>query len=222
MQRTPEPEIMDDADQAQAYDQADFAQPNARFIELYEAYIAQHVEHRVLDLGCGPATICMDIAQRWPDVEVTCVDGSQAMIQRATLRLAQRPTLSDRVRLVCQTLPLPLGTFDAPFDAVLSNSLLHHLHDPLVLWREVLAQTKPGGSVLIGDLKRPTSTAQASSFVEMYAGDEPQVLRTDFYNSLLAAFTPQEVRQQLESVGLDLEVREVSDRHMIVWGQVPG
>lgn len=221
LQRTPEPELMDDIQQAVAYDQADFSEPNARFIEAYAKHIEQHTPHRVLDLGCGPATICMGIAQQWSAAEVTCVDGSAAMIQRAAQRLAKHPDLSGRVHMFCQTLPLPLEMFPKPFDVVISNSLLHHLHDPSILWKEVLAQTKKGGFVLVGDLKRPASTAQASSLVQMYAADEPEVLRTDFYNSLLAAFTAQEVREQLKHVGLELEVQETSDRHMLIWGHVP-
>ena len=225
MQRIPEPELMEDLEQAMAYDHADFTQPNARFLELYDHHVAQHLDHgphRVLDIGCGPATICLDIAQRWPQARLSCVDGSEAMIQRAAKRLAAHPELAGRVDLVCEAVPLPHGALEGAFDAVLSNSLLHHLHDPSVLWREILVQAKPGGFVLVGDLTRPASAAQAASIVQTHAAQEPEVLRTDFYNSLLAAFTPDEVRAQLVEAGLTLTVDRVSDRHMIVWGQVPG
>jgi hypothetical protein len=53
----------------------------------------------------------------------------------------------------------------------------------------------------------------------MYSGDEAEILKRDFYNSLLAAYRPDEVRGQLSEAGLDfLEVDVVSDRHFVVWG----
>ena len=69
------------------------------------------------------------------------------------------------------------------------------------------------------DLLRPSSRAEAQSLVEQYAADEPEVLRTDFFNSLLAAYRPTEVQLQLQSAGLGtLNLEVVSDRHFIVWG----
>ena len=104
----------------------------------------------------------------------------------------------------------------------MSNSLLHHLHDPLVLWRAVLGHGAPGAAVLVMDLYRPGSTGAAQEIVEAYAGEEPEVLKRDFYNSLCAAFDPAEVREQLAPCGLGaLEVRTVSDRHMVVAGRLP-
>jgi hypothetical protein len=62
---------------------------------------------------------------------------------------------------------------------------------------------------------------RAREFVRKYCGNEPAVLRRDFYNSLLAAFTPAEVRRQLKRAGLrGLKVRVISDRHLLVAGRV--
>ena len=48
---------------------------------------------------------------------------------------------------------------------------------------------------------------------------EPGVLQRDFFNSLLAAFTPDEVRGQLAEAGLPtLQVKTISDRHVMVTG----
>ena len=47
------------------------------------------------------------------------------------------------------------------------------------------------------------------------------MLKRDFHQSLLAAYTPDEVRAQLATAGLDqLKVEAVSDRHLIVWGRI--
>jgi hypothetical protein len=54
--------------------------------------------------------------------------------------------------------------------------------------------------------------------VGQYAAGEPEILKRDFYNSLLAAFTPQEVEAQLAGAGLNLSVDVISDRHMVIHG----
>jgi hypothetical protein len=50
------------------------------------------------------------------------------------------------------------------------------------------------------------------------AGSEHPILQQDFYNSLLAAFTPDEVRAQLAEAGLRLTVALAGDRHLLVKG----
>ena len=59
----------------------------------------------------------------------------------------------------------------------------------------------------------------AAELVERYCGGEPEILKRDFYNSLLAAYRPEEVRKHLFSTGFDfLKVDVVSDRHFVIWG----
>jgi SAM-dependent methyltransferase len=132
------------------------------------------------------------------------------------------PDLRSRVRLIEDMLPgasLPLERYDA----VVSNSLLHHLHEPRVLWDSIRQLARPGAPVIVMDLFRPPSIAAARAITETYAADEPEVLRQDFFNSLCAAFEPQEVRDQLIACGLDaLDVSTVSDRHLLIAGRLPG
>ena len=61
---------------------------------------------------------------------------------------------------------------------------------------------KTGCKILIMDLFRPDSPFQAQSFVDQYASSESEILQRDFYNSLLAAWTPDEVKWQLSAEGL--------------------
>ena len=61
----------------------------------------------------------------------------------------------------------------------------------------------------------------ARRLVDQYAADAPAILREDFYNSLLAAYTPAEVSGQLRRAGLDdLGIEMASDRHWIVSGRL--
>lgn len=106
-------------------------------------------------------------------------------------------------------------------DVILSNSLLHHLHNPQVLWQCIIELARPGCRVCVMDLVRPDSTKQASAIVNQYAADEHEILKQDFYHSLLAAFRPDEVVQQLRTASLSrLQTSIISDRHLLVAGRL--
>lgn len=212
---------MDEAEQARAYAMADFAEPNERFVRYFEDEYPELRTGAVLDLGCGPGDIVLRLASRRPGLAVHGIDGSEAMLRFANDRLQTLPGLGDRVQFITGVLPgaaLPLPGYDA----VISNSLLHHLHDPGVFWRAVLEAGMPGAAVLVMDLFRPDSVAAAEAIVAQYSGGEPEVLQRDFLASLCAAFEPGEVRAQLHQHGLGtLQVRTVSDRHLLVAGRLP-
>lgn len=216
MQRTPEPEVMADRQEARAYDLANFQEVDQqiadRVVERFNPSTG-----RIIDLGTGPAGIPVRIRRALPRCRILAVDASDAMLERAAARAAAAsagPAIA-LLRADAAKLPLP----DASFDAVISNSLLHHLADPHPFWREVKRLARPGGLLFVEDLCRPDSRADAARIVETHSGDEPKLLRDLFYQSLLAAFTVEEVRRQLAATGLDhLEVAAIDDRHLLACG----
>ena len=218
MKRTPEPDLMNDAGQARAYAEADFEQPHAQFVELFRQQFPQFdVIGSVLDLGCGPCDISWRFARAYPDCRIDAVDGAEAMLVHAQELIEQRG-LQARIHLHRCYLPgdaLPAATYDV----IISNSLLHHLNDSQVLWRSIVQGAVSGAAIFVMDLMRPASKKQAQALVDEYAASEPDILRHDFYHSLLAAYTVDEVREQLAIAGLDeLQVQAVSDRHVIISG----
>ncbi|WP_295884096.1 class I SAM-dependent methyltransferase [uncultured Thiohalocapsa sp.] len=224
MKRRPEPELMDGPEQARAYAEADFSEPNELFLRLLTELAPGDLDGcRALDLGCGPADIVIRLLRRWPRLHCDALDGSQAMLDLARAAIDALPDVVARARLLCDK--LPSGRIEpGAYDLILSNSLLHHLHEPQVLWRSIRAAAKPGALVLVMDLTRPASAGQAAALVETYAADAPEVLKQDFRNSLHAAFEPAEVTEQLRAAGLagQLSVNVVSDRHLAVWGRLGG
>nr|WP_207168612.1 class I SAM-dependent methyltransferase [Thiocystis violacea] len=214
---------MDTDAQADAYAAADFNASNTLFIDLLKRLGPGPLDGaRALDLGCGPADIVIRFLRAYPKAHCDALDGAQPMLTRAQTAIDALPGVAQRCRLICDTIPseqLP----KAHYDLILSNSLLHHLHDPRVLWRTLRAAARPGAIVLIMDLMRPASAGWIEALVETYAGKEPEVLKTDFRNSLYAAFEPAEVTEQLTEAGLNeaLEVNVVSDRHLAVMGRLP-
>lgn len=222
MERIPEPEeLMDDAEQARAYAEADFSEANTLFVELLEAMAPGPLSGRLVDLGCGPGDIPLSLLGSHPGLTAVAVDGAPSMLALAEQRLAADPSLAARMRTLCCL--LPCDTIEhSGYDFILSNSLLHHLADPMTLWRTVKACAKPGAAVLVMDLARPDGPDAALSLVERYAEGAPDVLRRDFLNSLHAAYRVSEIREQLQRAGLSgLDVAEVSDRHLAVRGRMP-
>jgi SAM-dependent methyltransferase len=225
MQRITEPELMDDQAQSEAYAAADFAEAHSRIVDTFgSCFPGEDVAGHVLDLGCGPGDICFRFAARYPGCSVMGVDGSRAMIRLANARKARESVTGDRVRFIEGLLPgasIPPGVSipKVPFAAVISSSLLHHLHEPQVLWETVLRVASPGTKVYVADLFRPETVAEVRRLVDEYAAGEPDILRRDFYNSLCAAFEPHEVEAQLAAAGLaGLAVDVISDRHLVVHG----
>jgi SAM-dependent methyltransferase len=219
MQRIPEPELMDEPAQAAAYAAADFAEAHSRIVAAFEEYFPQaRVAGPVLDLGCGPGDIGFRFAARFPDCEVIGVDGAAAMIALAHERKAADACVGQRLDFIQGLLPgAPIPGL--AYAAIISNSLLHHLHNPAVLWEVVNRHAGKGTYIFIADLYRPQSTAVARQLVEQYAAGEPEVLRHDFYHSLCAAFEPAEIEAQLAAANLhELSVDILSDRHLVVHG----
>lgn len=218
MDRIPEPELMDELEQARAYASADFEEPHSRCIALLvETFPDLGPKGVAIDLGCGPGDITLRFARAFPGWEVDGVDGARAMLRFGEEALA-RSDLGARVRLRHAYLPddpLPRERYDLVF----SNSLLHHLADPAVMWQTVRAIAPAGTPVFIMDLMRPASREEARRLVEEYSEGEPEGLRRDFYHSLLAAYRPKEVEEQLRRAGLELEVAPVSDRHWLARGR---
>src|SRR5262249_52310099 len=143
MERVPEPELMLDEEQALAYARADFAEPHRRCVELLlEKHPDLPPTGRALDLGCGPGDMTMRVAAALPAWTIDAIDGSRAMLALARAAAAEAGARS-RVRFREAVIPrdeMPGREYDLLF----SNSLLHHLVDPLALWSAIDRHGKRG------------------------------------------------------------------------------
>lgn len=218
MPRVLEPELMEELEQVFAYARADFNKPHSDFIRRIKALVNEpDFSGSVLDLGCGPGDISRRLVKAFPACSIDGIDGSQLMIEFASSKLNEKSRNQlhfIQAKLPDETLPR------VNYDLVVSNSLLHHLHEPCALWQVIKRYAKPGALIAIMDLVRPKKPYMADTLVEMYAAKEPEILRRDFYNSLLAAFTLDEIKKQLIDAGLNLKVEQISDRHVFISGVI--
>ncbi len=104
----------------------------------------------VLDVGCGPGHLAIRLAALNPELRVTGLDISPAMVERAVWH-ARQSGLADRVRFQVgdvQAMPFPEGQFDL----VVSTFSLHHWEDPVRGLAEIHRVLRPGGQARIYDL----------------------------------------------------------------------
>ncbi len=211
---------MTDPEQAKAYANADFNEPHNQFVELVKKTFGEEFGNStILDLGCGPGDISFRIANAFPHCTVHGIDGAKRMLDWAKKRLIQQENLTNRLLFILGNLPnisLPYPQYDV----IISNSLLHHLADPQVLWKTIKRYTKPDAQIFVMDLLRPSSKTEAKEIVGQYAASEPEILQRDFYYSLLAAFEIREIEQQLIEAQLThFHIEQVGNRYVIIYGE---
>ncbi|HSQ62097.1 MAG TPA: methyltransferase domain-containing protein [Polyangiaceae bacterium] len=212
MERVLEPEVMDTAQDAEEYDAMDFAEPNGRFAEDALALVRSVPAAEVLDIGTGTADIPLRMLQLDARVRIVGVDLAREMLRLATKKVAAAG-FADRCRLElvdAKALPFEPGTFDL----VMSNSIAHHIPEPLALFEQVARVVKKGGAIIVRDLIRPASTDEARAIVERVSPHDTTRQKQLFFDSLCAALTLDEVADLVRRAGLSgLRIARVSDRH---------
>jgi ubiquinone/menaquinone biosynthesis C-methylase UbiE len=210
MERILEPEVMDTRDEAEAYDAMDHLEVNTAFVDRIIELGAEG--GHFLDLGTGPAQIPILLAQRRSQIRITAIDLSMHMLKLGEKHVAEAG-LTNRISLAyidAKNLPYAAESFDG----VISNSIIHHLTDPMPVLRGISCVIRAGGLILIRDLMRPDTPEAAQALVERYAADGTPYQRKLFYDSFLAAFTIPEIEEMLSQVNLPgAIVVQSSDRH---------
>lgn len=217
--RVLEPEVMDTFDEAWAYDQMDHAAVNRRFVD--DLLAGGPLGADLIDLGTGTALIPIELCRRVKGLRVLAVDASASMLDLANRHL-EIEQLKDRILLQQADCKVMAGFATGMADSVISNSLIHHLPDPALAIREAVRLLRPGGRLFVRDLVRPAVRGEVDRLVALHAGNEPEVARTMFRESLLAALSLEEVRQLFGSFGFSPDdVKLTSDRHWTFDGRVP-
>jgi ubiquinone/menaquinone biosynthesis C-methylase UbiE len=209
-ERMPEPEIMDEAAEVEAYTsaaaQAHLEQIDRTFVEhVARLFPNREPKGLALDLGCGPGQIPIMMAKRWPALRIVGLDAATHMIEQARKNAAEA-----RVTISFQTFRaganangsgrLPFDT--ATFDLVTCNSVLHHLSAPLAALDEIARVAKPGGAVLLRDLRRPAAIA-ITPHIWWYGRHYSGEMKRLYTASVRAAYTVEELGAMLTASKLN-------------------
>ncbi|HIA18381.1 MAG TPA: class I SAM-dependent methyltransferase [Planctomycetaceae bacterium] len=210
LKRILEPEVMDSVEEARDYDQMDHAEVNEVFVS--DLLASGDIEGEILDLGTGTAQIPVALCQRHEPCRVVAVDLAVHMLDLAVYQLEVHG-LTERIMLDhidAKSLP-----YDSDrFDVVISNSIVHHIPEPLSVLSEAIRVARVGGRLFFRDLLRPASEDVVQQLVSTYAGDANDHQRQMFDDSLRAALNLDEIRSLITGLGHDpAEVQATSDRH---------
>ena len=225
MNRTPEPELMQIPSQVRAYADADFSRSDSMVVKSLEKYLKKagrtlNKNDLILDMACGPGNIAERIAKNWPYVNVLGIDGSKEMLNEAENKLSNNLCKNLSYELI-DINSIALGDIHFPFkaDVLVSNSALHHFHDPYCFWGALKKLGKTKCIHIHRDLIRPASVEKAFELKEKHLSNSPEILKKDFYASLKASFTVEEVSQQLVDARLSqLEVFQVDELYFEIIG----
>lgn len=210
LQRVLEHEVMDSAAEARDYNNMDHSQVNTVFVD--DLVHAGFVGGDVLDLGTGTALIPMEIVKRGLECRIMAADAAVAMLERARLNL-EIAGMTRAIQLShCDAKSMPYAT--GMFDWVISNSIIHHIPDPILVLREAWRVTRAGGRLFFRDLLRPESEEQLAWLVDTYAVGCNDHQRQMFDDSLHAALSLPEIRELVAEFGCPAQsVVATSDRH---------
>jgi ubiquinone/menaquinone biosynthesis C-methylase UbiE len=208
--RVLEPEVMDSAEEAHDYDAMDHSQVNRVFVVDLLAVWRQHGQ--VLDVGTGTAQIPIEFCRQSPEANVVAIDAAAHMLRVGQANV-DRAGFASHIRLqTCDAKQMPFA--DRSFDAVMSNSIVHHIPEPFAVLQEIVRVTAPGGVIFVRDLLRPDDDTAVRNLVQTYAGDANAHQQKMFDDSLRAALTLEEMRGMVRRLGLEpTSVRQTTDRH---------
>ena len=223
LSRILEPEVMASVQEAVEYDHMDHSTVNQLFVDDMLTVLRATRQHpnelqnlQIVDIGCGTLQIPLRLVQTWPECgPVSACDLSFAMLQIGMQNVSKAGLDGRILPLFCDARRLPVA--DASIDVIMSNSIIHHIPDPLSVLQEIRRCIRSPGLIFIRDLLRPETEQRLDWIVRTYAEHESEHARQMFRDSLHAALTLDEIRQLLSQADLNPDsVQQTSDRHWTV------
>lgn len=145
----------------------------------------------LLDVGCGAGNYTLKLLERLPNREVTLIDLSQPMLERAVARISEAP--AGKVTVIQGDIrQIDLGANN--FDIIVAAAALHHLRDERQ-WRDMFAAfhraLRPAGSIWIFDLVE-SSIPAVQALMRLRYGEYLTRLKDEAYKEQVFAYIEKE------------------------------
>jgi tRNA (cmo5U34)-methyltransferase len=161
----------------------------------------------LLDIGCGAGNYTLKLLQSLPLSEITLIDLSPGMLERARQRIS---ALTSATLTLHQVDIRDFASAEKQYDVVIAAAVLHHLRSDDE-WRAVFEKIyrglKPGGSLWVSDLVHHSNPAVQAMMWERY-GEYLVQLKGEDYREQVFAYIEQEDSPRPLLFQLDL-LREV-------------
>jgi tRNA (cmo5U34)-methyltransferase len=156
----------------------------------------------VLDIGCGAGNYTLKLLQLLPELNVTLVDLSRPMLDRALQRIAEATT-ANVASIQADIRKVRLG--EERFDIILAAAVFHHLRTDAE-WHDVFAKCyaalRPGGSLWISDLIGHSTPAIQALMWERYGaylvGLKDEAYRDHVFAYIQKEDTPRPLLYQID------------------------
>jgi SAM-dependent methyltransferase len=152
------------------------------FSEFLQRELLDHLPShaRVLEVGCGPGLQALEVARMRPDVDLIASDFSEEFVRlsegnAAKARAAESNAVNSAIRFVVAD-AMDLSRFPpSSFDGIYSMTAIKHFPDPVRGLRECVRLLKPGGRLVVAEIRRESSLEEVRGLVELF--DVPRWLR---------------------------------------------
>jgi cyclopropane fatty-acyl-phospholipid synthase-like methyltransferase len=171
------------------------------YTKLYQEVIGL-TEGNILDIGSGSCNFVIALALEFPNLTFTCYENSESMIKLAKENI-ENSNLTNRITIVSDDFFNVTGKYDA----VLISRVLHHIEDTKRFW-EVM--TSVSDKLLLTDLERfedEQDLIKLENFMRPLANS---VFVDDTVASFKAAYTEQEVKEQVKEYNLSVHSSKIS------------
>ncbi len=173
----------------------------------------------VVDLGCGPGHLALDLACRFRGIRVVGLDCDKSMVEEAR---AVKERLGAELPVFflegdARSLPLPEGSADL----VVSTLSLHHWEEPEAVFLEIHRVLKPGGRFLVFDVRRDAPLVCYLLLALTQPLFLPGALRgfDEPVGSLRASYTPGEARLLPKDAGFSWWRIKTGPLWFFLWGE---
>ncbi len=157
IQRVLEPEAMETVEEVRQYDAMDHSLVNSRFVDDFLAAHGPCRGGEVLDVGTGTARIPIALAAADSQARVLALDLSETMLAQAEINIAAAG-MTARIRTHKGDAKALLDSFgQGVFEGVISNTIIHHIPDPVPALETMARLLTSGGTLMVRDLARPAS-----------------------------------------------------------------
>ena len=195
-------EGIEDPEAAKAYDRISRMPQFSLLRNMFVAELKKHdPKGTITDIGCGPGYLLEVMGRELPGIRLRGIDISPEMIEKARGNLASKG-MGDRVEFQ-QGEAGELPFEDSTQDFLVSTLSLHHWSDPQGAMEEFYRVLKPGGQVLIFDMRRDATRAfygliLFAQHIALRFLDVGAIRRVNEpIGSLLASYTPDELKKML-------------------------
>jgi ubiquinone/menaquinone biosynthesis C-methylase UbiE len=172
---------------------------------LFADQISEYIQLKhgpILDLGTGLGNLAIEIAHRYPHLNVIGLDISESMIKMAEQSL--KDTSLNAVEFIVGDAHV-IDFKDKSIELIVSHGAMHHWKDAKTVFSEIHRVLMPGGLAYISDLRRDAPMDVVQQVTDILNDHQARA----FINSVNAGYLPKELRDVLTDFDIgDFSIHE--------------